>query len=350
MRGRERAPLLARVRSGGFPKSVSSHCRKGGPVSTSIRCGALLGFVVASFVACAESPATTPTSSGNAPTAPTSTPAPPTSTLVPPTPTPVPPTPTPTPPTPTPTPDAQTAIRNACAGLADNFPYDITYTSAISYSPPRETTPRTIVEVRINDLGDSHTITRQYRSDNQDNDSAFREERIVVDGSTYVRGEPAGPWFQHPLFERELDYSEGVLAERMCHASFEDVDVDVDAFIHSMFSTDLVGPGPFSVVHSYRDIGRAVLNGAEVRHIQHESRIELPSITDLILYARFDEYWLTPEGRLVQHRVVHTVANGIGESTVDVLGVVSGVGEPNIIEAPVHIIDAPLPLLPTPTP
>ena len=101
-RGARCAPLSARVGVRRLSQSVSSHRRKGVPVLTSTRFVGLLSLVLASFVACGESPL------------PTFTPAP--ATPVPPTATPMPPTPTPVPPTPTFTPSPPTPIEVSGTG------------------------------------------------------------------------------------------------------------------------------------------------------------------------------------------------------------------------------------------
>ena len=126
--------------------------------------------------------------------------------------------------------------------------------------------------------------------------------------------------------------------ERMCQPSLANVEAILPAEL-----VEFVGVEQYAAVDSYIDLGRTMLNSIEVRHIQYETRIEpLPGVDiEVVPYMRADEYWLTPEGQLVQHRRMDTHANTVGVATIELLGIVSGVGEPNVIEAPV---------LPTPAP
>lgn len=259
------------------------------------------------------------------PEQPTSTPTLPPATATPtPSPTPTPefptatPTPSPTPtliPTPSPTPDALAAIQDACESLEGHVPYDVTYT--ISYPP----SIRILSEIRVNERGEFHafaTLLSGYEGEHTD--------WLFVDDSFYERewseGEP-GLWSRSS--SRSLH---GVSAPAFCAHSYESGEGELDAL-----SAELADLGGAAF---YTDLGNTTLNGIDVRHLRFEATWDDPNPGGR-RRTLADEYWITPDGQIKQHRLT----NSVGSVATEWLGIISGVGEPNVIEAPV---------LPTPAP
>lgn len=265
---------------------------------------ALLSPLLLGATACTETQPPTPTPT---PTPPTATP---TATATP-TPTPI-PTPTSTP---TPTPGARAAIQDACARLESEAPYDATFTLSVTYvaSKPSQIY---VTDVRVNDRGDFHAhITR---SGGQDERPDAFAELVSLGGSLYEsiweQGEPGGQW-------RGADRSLLVtLVPSFCGDLLEDQELEA-------LSREF---GDSGLSASYADLGKTTLDGVEVRLLRFEVSLErhIPGEPRQGIIA---EYWVTSAGQMRQAR--QTIESGAGP--IEWIGVISGVGEPNVIEAPV---------------
>ena len=234
---------------------------------------------------------------------------------------------------PSPTPDAQTAVQDACANLLGGVPYDIAYTSSITQRLLAGTTVATETEydARINDRGDYHAIVTRTMSEDQRTGSGYWEE-ISIDGSAYMRF-PEGPW-------QESAMTGGPSGEGVCSTDFAGEDEELNRYLEQ-----------YTLITSYTDLGSKTLNGVEMRHIRLSSQYEArdsdalePSGFDVsaLIEELVDEFWVTPNGQIAQFRQAYQFAG----TTIEGLGVISGVGEPNVIE-----LSAPAPTWPpTPTP
>ena len=197
--------------------------------------------------------------------------------------------------------DARSVVQGACAALRGEVPYDVTYTVSFANSDGAETV--STWDVRVNENGEYHAVIAPYPTIPGYPPAAYRgtAEMISVGDAIYFRSrmddEPFDAW----------QVSE-ILPTR-------DICTYVDA------------PGLEGAV--YTDLGSTMLDGAEARRIRYETSVE----SDVLV----EEYWVTPAGEIKQYRI-----DGIlGELTTSWLGVISGVGEPNIVTRPA---------LPTPSP
>ena len=260
------------------------------------------------------------------------------------------PTPSPEPaliPSPTPTPDAQTAVRDACGNLLGDVPYDLTYTASFHY---REgTTDSREYDVRINERGDYHAIVTLVQPDAQDTESARRSaEEISIDGSAYSRAWPEGAWQESAMV------GEPLRVEGLCSTEFASEDEEFNKLMEQ-----------YQVTTSYTDLGSTTVNGVEMRHIRLSTHIDRdesdsgtlespgPDLSKLV-EEFVDEFWVTPGGQIAHFRQAYSA----GGTAIEVLGVISGLGEPNAIEAPSLLnwtpvpgqtAESPMPLA-TPTP
>ena len=186
---------------------------------------------------------------------------------------------------------AESLLDDACHDLADAQSFDITY--AVTHTTD-EGIRKGTWEVRMN--GGNYHLVETY--------STAIAEKILFDGVFYFRtqwsGEEPGEWrrIDNIRFEKDADTS----------------------------TSDSTSQSP---VCSYATDSRfaggkeTTLNGVKVRHIV----ISKGSAASISIS---EEYWITLSGRLVQHKGVVITS----DTRTEHIGVVSGIGEPNVITAP----------------
>ncbi len=198
----------------------------------------------------------------------------------------------------------QSVLQDACAAVRGEVPYDVTYT--VSFTSPDGAETVSTWDMSVNDNSEYHAVISPFPTLPGYPPAMYSEtaEMIGVGGAIYLRtqmdNESFGTW---------QEVSEFSPAREIC------------AYIDA----------PESQGAAYTDLGSTTLDSAEVRHIRYEAG------ADAGADGLVEEFWITPAGQIKQHQIDFT----LGEFTSTWLGVLSGVGEPNIITRPT---------LPTPSP
>ena len=209
---------------------------------------------------------------------------------------------------------ADELLYGACQDISAEESYDLTTSIVGPWSFTPEIITTYIAQVRVS--GDDYHLTMTH------DDPKNNYEIIVLDDIEYIR-------------EREGQFLRG-----------DDLPFPLDSrpFMRSLLNIDNTD-GPISLCppENADIMGQTEHEGIPVLHLR------LVKTGDALMNTAFTrqqlDYWVGPEGRLVKTRQVLTydVSPEIKLSTFEFFATVSGVGEPNVITAPLIPVSTPTP-------